>query len=241
MRSLSCAILVAALVSGCDKDLEITQPSVSRGRPGVNAEYQVVKLPSPSGTLSRGMAINDRGWVAAASILPGVEDQVLAVRVFAGIALYPAEPRRLREIRDSVLVHARRAGPDQVPTHLTFLGMLESALGDTAMALGRADQLERLRDNVPALVIRADVAYRRGRAQEALDFLNRRQGWSWYGYQIGAPLSINPYMRHLQAAVLDQLGRGEEARGWRRSLTEFAVADLVYAGRSAGGGSEIRP
>jgi probable HAF family extracellular repeat protein len=69
MRSLSCAVLFAALASGCNNEPEITQPSDSRGRLGANAEYQVDKYPSLGGTPSRGMAINNRGWVAGWSTL----------------------------------------------------------------------------------------------------------------------------------------------------------------------------
>ena len=69
MRPISCALLLAA-VCGCSNETQITQPpdaSVQRSP----REYQVTKLTSSlGGTVSRGDAINNRGWVAGFSSQP---------------------------------------------------------------------------------------------------------------------------------------------------------------------------
>ncbi len=69
MRHVSCAILIAA-VCGCGNETQITQPIESRSQLQATTQYQVVKLPSLGGTLSRGLAINSQGWVAGWSDLP---------------------------------------------------------------------------------------------------------------------------------------------------------------------------
>jgi len=68
MRPISCAILLAA-VGGCSNEARVTQPPETLAQL-VDAQYTIVKLPSLGGTLSRGMAINDQGWVAGWSNLP---------------------------------------------------------------------------------------------------------------------------------------------------------------------------
>lgn len=66
MRHLKYAVLAAAL-SACSNEGQVTQPVESRGQLGANATYQVAKLPTLGGTLSRGLAINQRGQVAGFS------------------------------------------------------------------------------------------------------------------------------------------------------------------------------
>lgn len=56
-------LLAAAAFSGCTNESQVTQPAESRSQVGINAQYTVAKLPSLGGTLSRGMAINEKGWV----------------------------------------------------------------------------------------------------------------------------------------------------------------------------------
>src|SRR5215211_3186769 len=65
MRSMSCAVLFAVMLSGCNPDPEATtEPTAPQGAAPVRTGYQVVKYPSLGGTLSRGMAINKQGVVA---------------------------------------------------------------------------------------------------------------------------------------------------------------------------------
>ncbi len=67
MRHISCAILIAA-VYGCADEAKVTQPHQELAQLA-EPQYEVVKLPSLGGTLSRGMAINDQGVVAGWSNL----------------------------------------------------------------------------------------------------------------------------------------------------------------------------
>ncbi len=64
MRKISCAILIAAGY-GCSHEAEVTQPRQERASVVASeVRYQVFKLPSLGGTQSRGMAINQQGWVS---------------------------------------------------------------------------------------------------------------------------------------------------------------------------------
>ena len=68
MRHISCAALLA-MVAACGDDTPSTQPRDPRGpAPGtaslLEVRYTVERLPSLGGVQSRGMAINNQGWVA---------------------------------------------------------------------------------------------------------------------------------------------------------------------------------
>jgi probable HAF family extracellular repeat protein len=69
MRYISCAILLAA-VYGCGNEDTVTRPAEAPARLTSAPRYKIVKLPPLGGTQSRGMAINDHGWVAGWSDLP---------------------------------------------------------------------------------------------------------------------------------------------------------------------------
>jgi probable HAF family extracellular repeat protein len=62
MRHIPGAILVAA-VSACGDDTPATQPRHEQASQ-VEVRYEVVRLPTLGGIQSRGMAINQQGWVA---------------------------------------------------------------------------------------------------------------------------------------------------------------------------------
>ena len=63
MRHISCAILIGAALYGCGDQTKVTQPRQEQAQL-TDVRYEIVKLPSLGGTLSRGMAINDKGEVA---------------------------------------------------------------------------------------------------------------------------------------------------------------------------------
>jgi probable HAF family extracellular repeat protein len=69
MRQISGAVLIAVL-AGCSSETEVTRPRAVVAQLLPNAQYDIVKLPSLGGTLSRGMAINSVGWVAGWSNQP---------------------------------------------------------------------------------------------------------------------------------------------------------------------------
>lgn len=64
MRYLSSALAVAALCA-CGNESDVTRPTGPNAKLISNTSYNVVKFSSTlGGTLSRGMAINNQGWVA---------------------------------------------------------------------------------------------------------------------------------------------------------------------------------
>jgi probable HAF family extracellular repeat protein len=69
MRYSSSAILIAAMC-GCSVETEVAEPSVATAVLAPALSYQIAKLPSLGATMSRGMAINDRSWVAGWSNRP---------------------------------------------------------------------------------------------------------------------------------------------------------------------------
>src|SRR6266516_4474240 len=75
MRPISCALLLA-VVCGCSNETQITQPL--RATMGTSADaslhtrYVITKFSaSLGGTVNRGTAINNLGWIAGFSTLPG--------------------------------------------------------------------------------------------------------------------------------------------------------------------------
>jgi probable HAF family extracellular repeat protein len=71
MRYLSCAVLAAALC-GCNSESDVTRPVGPDAKLISHASYHVVKFSSSlGGTQSRGMSINNQGWVAGWSNRPG--------------------------------------------------------------------------------------------------------------------------------------------------------------------------
>jgi probable HAF family extracellular repeat protein len=62
MRNISSAVLLAAAF-GCGNQEQVTQPSQERAEAAA-VRYTITRLPSLGGTQSRGMAINQQGWVA---------------------------------------------------------------------------------------------------------------------------------------------------------------------------------
>jgi probable HAF family extracellular repeat protein len=70
MRNVSSAMLIVAAF-GCSNEKQVTQPLGDLAQLTSNAQFDVVKFSSSlGGTQSRGMAINDGGWVAGWSNLP---------------------------------------------------------------------------------------------------------------------------------------------------------------------------
>jgi probable HAF family extracellular repeat protein len=71
MRTIACPILIAVLASCSDVPMA-TPPLEALTELAPNARYEITKFSSGlGGTVSRGTAINSRGWVAGFSSLPG--------------------------------------------------------------------------------------------------------------------------------------------------------------------------
>src|SRR5438046_2301112 len=71
MRLISWTILIAGL-AGCGDETQVSQPLEALAQSTPNAQYAITKFSaSLGGVTSRGTAINNRGWVAGFSNLPG--------------------------------------------------------------------------------------------------------------------------------------------------------------------------
>lgn len=121
---------------------------------------------------------------------------------------------------------------------LYLLGMLNARMGDDRAALQYASELERGDSSTPAgafamgqaKVVRAEVAWRAGRAEEALATLEQAGFWTHSGLDLSgdSPFYTHIHERFARAELLYQLGRMAEALRWYRSLTY----DLLYNGPS---------
>jgi hypothetical protein len=97
---------------------------------------------------------------------------------------------------------------------------------DSVLAIG--ERLERMGDRHGALVLRAEVAMRQHRFDEALSYLQEAKPAGWYGDVVGSPYSFEARARFLRAEALFQGGQLEPALNWYRSLAEHSVSDLAY-------------
>jgi probable HAF family extracellular repeat protein len=70
MRHISCAILIAAVL-GCGDEPRVTQPQDLRAQVTPDLRYDVVNLATLGGTRARPSGINNLGWLAGFSNLPG--------------------------------------------------------------------------------------------------------------------------------------------------------------------------
>jgi tetratricopeptide (TPR) repeat protein len=188
-------------------------------------------------------------WSAAAAALDSAApfDSVAALELrglLAGavseIAPPPARAAVLRQVTAWTPAAERR--PDEshsaahagVHPHLRLhrQGLLLAALGDAAAAERAAAEIERLPlpPQAPAVAarvlaqsVRANAAFRGGRAADALRILEQTP---WAAVAFAFEAEVND--RFLRAEALRALGRGAEARGWYKSIAERAAYELVY-------------
>lgn len=184
------------------------------------------------------------GWTAltdAARLTP-----VYALHARVHVALSPflhVPPEELAALRDAVSAWVPPSTRDSIRQDY-LAARLTTRLGDRAGALHRAAQIEsrsamlgRL-DSAQAqamardlaLAVRADVAWRSGRMQEALSLLERWRPEKWW---IAKPTMTKPdpqnlnsvlpghayaYERWMRADLLSSLGRPREALNWYAGL-----------------------
>ncbi|HSM35828.1 MAG TPA: tetratricopeptide repeat protein [Longimicrobiales bacterium] len=183
-----------------------------------------------------------------ASENPGVATEFEALLALA--PFLPAEPGRLRELRERV----RDVDPAAIPTsnnpsivfsaldglHPVILayidGLLSARLGDDA-GVDRAT--ERLRSlDVPQgagslnldlmLAVEAERAWLAGDAQAAFDSLDSARREVWYGQTMASPYFAQARERFAQGELLVALGRDEEALPWYEHLVELGPFELLY-------------
>ena len=61
-------VTLIAVLAACGNETQVTQPGSALAQLTSSVQYRIDKLPSLGGTQSRGMAINDMGWVAGWSL-----------------------------------------------------------------------------------------------------------------------------------------------------------------------------
>jgi tetratricopeptide (TPR) repeat protein len=176
----------------------------------------------------------DRAW--------GLETRaLLALLPFA-----PAGPAELLSLRaDLAAWDAAQVPPSSFPIfamhnglHATIreylLGLTALALGDEAGAGAHLSALSRhtLGDgglgDCLASELEASLLRRDGRAAEALEVLERTRPRLWFQLTVASPFFCLTSRRFLQAELLRETGRGEEAEGWYASLAQRSPYELVY-------------
>jgi tetratricopeptide (TPR) repeat protein len=140
---------------------------------------------------------------------------------------------------------ARTEGDGLFPVHrglhrylrLYLLGLLSARLRDEPAALRYVAELERADRSSPpgrfaadkAQIIRSELAWIRGRREEALTLLEGAQFWTNNsGLEQGgaSELTTSFHERFARPELLYELGREDEALPWYRSL----AYDLLYTG-----------
>ncbi|HEX2218299.1 MAG TPA: hypothetical protein VHG35_05805 [Gemmatimonadales bacterium] len=124
---------------------------------------------------------------------------------------------------------------DLHPTIREYLqGMVSLRLGDLAAARAHAGTLSAMvpRDGAlgDCLASELDAALARedGRTAEALAILDRARPRLWFQLTVASPFFCLTSRRFLQAELLREAGRTEEAAGWYGSLVQRSPYELVY-------------
>jgi tetratricopeptide (TPR) repeat protein len=123
----------------------------------------------------------------------------------------------------------------QPQLRLYLLGLLSSRLGNQAQALRHAAELEQS-DHPPeaaalvrdlARTIRADIEWRRGRPEEALELLKPVKG-EVPAELLGDAVFAEDGARYLRAELLYQLGHDREALRWFSYGFQGTPSELIY-------------
>ncbi|HZN97819.1 MAG TPA: protein kinase [Gemmatimonadales bacterium] len=219
----------------------ITEPSRSVGY-RVKAHVVLAKIELTNGR-----------WNAASAELEalGALDRGAALEHRACYALtrFREAPRsELMALRDSLRrwdpSSARTEGDGLFPVHrglhrylrLYLLGLLSARLRDEPAARRYVAELERVDRSSPrgrfaadkAQAIRSELAWIRGRREEALTLLEGAQFWTTSSGLDGggSEFAANFHERFARPELLYELGREDEALPWYRSFTY----DLLYTG-----------
>ena len=119
---------------------------------------------------------------------------------------------------------------------LYLLGLTSAHLGLATEAEAYADTLAAIEPrpiegSLPqdmALAIRAERLRLEGRTEEALDALQGQSRHMWYAQTAVSSLFTQVRERFVQAELLAELGRADEARRWYETIDQLSVFDLPY-------------
>jgi serine/threonine-protein kinase len=202
--------------------VQLAHLAVAQGKQGVAGEE-----------LLRAEAL-DRSW--------GLENRaLLALLPFA-----PTPATTLERVRDDLVAwDAAEVAASNFPVLTMHNGLhppiREFLLGLTAL---RLDDRDTARSHAAALVqagpgdgglvdclateLEATLARCEGRTAEALSILERTRPRLWYQLTLASPFFCLTSRRFLQAELLREAGRVEEAAGWYGSLVQRSPYELVY-------------
>ncbi|HEM45721.1 MAG TPA: hypothetical protein ENO23_01625, partial [Alphaproteobacteria bacterium] len=119
---------------------------------------------------------------------------------------------------------------------LYLLGLTAAQLGEHAAAETYADSLaavepKPIEGSLPqdmARAVRAERLRLDGRPAEALAVLEQQERYMWYAQTAVSPLFSQVRDRFVQAELLRELGRLDEARRWYETIDQLSVFDLPY-------------
>jgi serine/threonine-protein kinase len=119
---------------------------------------------------------------------------------------------------------------------LYLLALLESRLGNLPAARSHAEALTALVPVSGAEALShhltrgalARVLWAEGRPGEALAELGRAQTEAWFLLTVASPFYSQAFERWMRAELLTELGRDDEAAGWRDSIAQRSPYEIVY-------------
>jgi tetratricopeptide (TPR) repeat protein len=180
--------------------------------------------------MDAGAALEHRVFYALTRFLRVPDSELIVLRD----ALERWDPTEALEEGDGLFADHRGLHPS---LRLYLLGLLSARLRDEPAARRYVAELERVGRSSPrgrfaadeAQTVRSELAWIRGRRQEALTLLERARFWTNNsGLQGGGDSPFTTYFhdRFARAELLYELGREDEALPWYRSL----AYDLLYTG-----------
>jgi hypothetical protein len=173
----------------------------------------------------------------------GLETRAL----LATLPFAPAAEAELRRLRDQLAAWDAAAAPpssflifamhnDLHPTiRLYLLGLIAVRLGDVAGAGEHSVELARMATGEGGLPdclsaeLDATIARAAGKTGEALAILERSRPRLWFQLTVASPYFSLASRRFLQAELLREAGRLDEAAGWYDSIAQRSPYELVYA------------
>ena len=119
---------------------------------------------------------------------------------------------------------------------LYLLALLEARLGNLPAARAHAEALtslvpvrgaEALSHHLTRGAL-ARVLWAEGHPSEALAELGRAQTEAWFLLTVASPFYSQAFERWMRAELLAELGRDDEADGWRGSIAERSPYEIIY-------------
>ena len=167
--------------------------------------------------------------------------------LLATLPFAPADPARLRDLRAELGAWDTAAVP---PSHFVVFAMhndLHEVIRQYLLGLAalRSEELPEAAGHAAALArsatgdggltdclsaeLSAAVARAQGRSGEALGLLERSRPRLWFQLTVASPFFSLASRRFLQAELLREVGRVDEAAGWYGSIAQRSPYELVFA------------